>query len=33
VQEIQDSVDDVILYWWTNDVLYEEIAAQVDDLK
>jgi len=33
VQETQDSIDDVILYWWTNDVLYKEIAAQVDHLK
>jgi hypothetical protein len=33
VHESQDSIDDVILYWWTNDVLYKEIAAEIDDLE
>jgi len=32
-QETQDSADDMTLYWWTNDVLCEEIVAQVDHPK
>jgi hypothetical protein len=33
MHEAQDSVDDVVLYWWANDVLYKEIAAKVDNLE
>jgi len=32
VQESQDSIDDVILYQWTSDVLYKEIPAKFDNL-
>jgi hypothetical protein len=33
MQETQDCIDDVVLYWWTNDTLYKEIAAKVDNLE
>jgi hypothetical protein len=33
VEEIQDSIDDVILYWGTEETLDELIAPQVDNPK